>query len=484
VLALVCVLGPVAFAVIVSEQSGVPADSLLGVWVHSSGYAVSFLVLGFAGSVGFALIAGVLAGDLFSSEDRYGTWKTVLTRSRSRGEVFAGKLLAATALTVTLAVLVALSSLVAGLLLTGDQPLVGLGGRVVPSGECLWLVIASWLLTIPPLLAFTSLAVLFSVATRNGIAGVLGPVLAALVMQLLALIGSGTWLHMLLLTSAFDSWHGLLGAPKFYGPTIIGACVCIAWVVACLGCSWLLLRRRDFAGPPVTRRAGWIPLARAALASAALIAILAAAGNLGPAAVTKGRLESSIGPAFSNLTTLQQKELGRFVAQGSQLNLITRCSRRSGKSEGAGDDWSCTMAVVSPTPGYSPLEVKPVTYDVGVKSNGCYKAQAPPSFVGQQMMSDAHGHSTVNPLFTIYGCFDITGAAARCPETTQCPRTSKEPRTRTPGPPVVSRSTERALLREAERKAGPGVMHEIEEAEKAGQREAEHPPREPPVIGK
>jgi hypothetical protein len=33
----------------------------------------------------------------------------------------------------------------------------------------------SWLLNVPALLAFTSLAVLFSVATRNGIVGVLDP---------------------------------------------------------------------------------------------------------------------------------------------------------------------------------------------------------------------------------------------------------------------------------------------------------------------
>src|SRR5207244_13388253 len=136
---------------------------------------------------------------------------------------------------VALAALVALSSLAAGLLSAGDRPLVGLGGRVVPSGECLWLVIASWLLTVPPLLAFTSLAALFSVATRNGIAGVLGTVLAALIMQLLALIGSGTWVHMLPVASAFDGWHGLLSAPKFYGPSIIEYFVCVAWILICGG---------------------------------------------------------------------------------------------------------------------------------------------------------------------------------------------------------------------------------------------------------
>jgi hypothetical protein len=44
---------------------------------------------------------------------------------------------------------------------------------------------------------------------------------------------------------------------------------------------------------------------------------------------------------------------------------------------------------------------------VTVQSNGCYKAQSPPSFVGQQTMRDADGHSVVNPLFVLYGCFNV-----------------------------------------------------------------------------
>jgi ABC-2 type transport system permease protein len=102
VLALVCLVGPFAFAAVLKLQTGSPADTLLGVWVHSSGLAISLVILGFAGSWGFPLVAGVLAGDMFSAEDRYGTWKTVLTRSRTRREVFAGKLLAAMTFSVAL----------------------------------------------------------------------------------------------------------------------------------------------------------------------------------------------------------------------------------------------------------------------------------------------------------------------------------------------------------------------------------------------
>jgi ABC-2 type transport system permease protein len=508
VLAVVCALGPFAFGAILSQQSGVPADTLLGVWVHTSGYAVSLVVLGFAGYLGFPVLAGVLAGDVFASEDRYGTWKTVLTRSRTRKDIFAGKVLAVAIFSLALVAVAALASLAAGLLFTGDQPMVGLGGTVIPSGECLLLVLASWLLSMLPMLAFTSLAVLFSVATRNGIMGVLGPVLLALVMQLLALIGSGAWVHMLLVATAFDGWHGLLTAHKFYAPLIIACGVCILWISACLGASWLILSRRDFAGTPVTRRPGWVLPVRAVLGSAALIVVLAAATNWGPVAVTKSRLEASIAPAFNDLTLLQQQELGRFVADGAKVNFRTKCSRRGAKSQGPGDDWSCTMTVITPPEGALPFTLTPVTYDVSVKSNGCYKAQAPPSFVGQQRMSDVHGHGVVNPLFTIYGCFDTTAAATGCSEVPSCSGTTTHPSAsgpttrgsgaRTPGtstttpsttvtgasktktPSAAERKAEREALHKAERAAGPARIREIQESERKEQREAEKGGEEAP----
>ncbi len=52
-LALVCVLGPFAFAGVLAIQSGSPADTLFGVWVHSTAFAVSLVVVGFAGAWAF-----------------------------------------------------------------------------------------------------------------------------------------------------------------------------------------------------------------------------------------------------------------------------------------------------------------------------------------------------------------------------------------------------------------------------------------------
>ena len=238
VLVLICVLGPFAFAAVLKLQSSTPSDTLFGVWVHSSGFAMPLVILSFAGQWGFPAIAGIVAGDILSSEDRYGTWKTVLTRSRTRADLFAGKVLAASAVAVLIVALTAVASIVAGLAVIGDQSLVGFGGVLIPAGRSLALVLVSLGLSLFPLLAFVALAVLFSAVTRNGILGVLGPLLVALAMQLLALIGNGSWLHTLLLASAFGAWHGLFAQPAFAAGVIAGCLVSVAWLVACLAGAW------------------------------------------------------------------------------------------------------------------------------------------------------------------------------------------------------------------------------------------------------
>jgi ABC-2 type transport system permease protein len=404
-LALVCVLGPFAFAGVLKIQSGSPADALFGVWVHQSGFALSLVVLGFCGSWGFPILAGVLAGDIFASEDRYGTWKMVLTRSSTRRSLFAGKLLAAFTFSVGLLLALTVSSLAAGVLLVGTGKLVSLGGTELSNGHALLLVVASWLLNILPMLAFTSIAVLLSVATRNGIVGVIGPALVALVMQLLLLVGTGVWVHALLAASAFDGWYTLFVTHHYYGPLVVACIVSVIWIVACLGGAWLILRRRDFAGTPVSRRPGWVVPTRVAFGSAIVVAFLAVASNWGPAGDTAARLKASIMPAFENLTLLQQRELGRYVPRGAKLNVITSCSRRASTPSGPGD-WICTLDVFIPQLGAEPFQQTPVNYDVSLQWNGCYKAESPPSFVGQQTMQAAGGHQVVNPLFVIYGCFN------------------------------------------------------------------------------
>jgi ABC-2 type transport system permease protein len=406
ILAIVAALGPFAFAAVLRIQSGTPSDALFGVWVHTSGFAVSLVILGFAGSWGFPIIAGVLAGDLFSSEDRHGTWKTILTRACTREDIFAAKLLAASTWAVGLTALLAASSLIAGTVFAGAHSLVNLSGVETSAGRMLALTLVAWLTCVLPVLAYTSLAILFSVATRNGILGVLGPLLVALVTQLLALVGKGVIVHLALIGSAFDGFYGLFVTHPFFGPLVVSSLVSVLWIAATLTAAWLLLRRRDFVGGTGARRASWIAPLRVVAVTAVTIAVLAVACNLGPTGVTAYRVASSIGPEFNNLTLLQQAMIGRHAPPNARLNVNPQCNRRAAKPVGPGD-WTCNLYVYLPQPHSVPFQLTSVEYDVSVQSNGCYKAQSPPAFIGGPTMTDARGHSVANPLNIVYGCFNI-----------------------------------------------------------------------------
>jgi ABC-2 type transport system permease protein len=242
---LVCALGPVLLAFVLEAQTGLPKDTLFGRHVHATGLAIPLLVLGFAGTWAFPLLTSLVAGDIFSAEDGHGTWGALLTRSRTRSELFTGKLVAATLIAVVLLAVTAVSSLLAGIVVVGANPLIGLSGTEIEPGRAAILVLLSWACAIPPLLGFTAVAVLLSIVSRNSVIGIGGPVLLGLVMQLLGLLGSLGRGAGVLLTTPFMSWHGLVREGPYYGPIWQGALVSLVWIVACLVPARMVLLRRD-----------------------------------------------------------------------------------------------------------------------------------------------------------------------------------------------------------------------------------------------
>jgi ABC-2 type transport system permease protein len=242
------ILAPFGFAVAMRIQSSLPVDTLFGRAVKESGFAVSLVVLGFAALWVFPALASVVGGDLFSAEDRYGTWKTVLTRSRSRSEIFAGKVLTALGFASLALAALAVSSIAAGVLIIGAQPVIDLTGTTVPSAQALTRVALAWVTALLPALAFAGLALLLSVATRSSAAGIGLPVVLGLIMQLVAFVDIPEAARLLLMTSAFGTWHGLLSEPSYYGPLVRGTTVSGIYLVVCLAVAYRMLQRRDIGG--------------------------------------------------------------------------------------------------------------------------------------------------------------------------------------------------------------------------------------------
>lgn len=237
------VVGPFLAVAGLHLQSATPGDTAFGQWVHTSGFAIPMVVLGFGAAWVGPVLTAVVAGDIFSSEDRFGTWKTILTRSHSRGQLFAGKFLAALTFALALMVLLTVTDLLAGLL-AGTQPVVGLSGQLVPAGHATVLVVLSYVSDLPPLLGFTALALMLSVVSRNSVVGIGGPIVITLVLQVVTLISLPAWAQVALISTPFQAWHGFWAQPAFYGEFLWGLVTSAVWFVICGAVAWLVFRRR------------------------------------------------------------------------------------------------------------------------------------------------------------------------------------------------------------------------------------------------
>jgi ABC-2 type transport system permease protein len=240
-----CLVGPALFAVALSVQSSVPSDTLFGRWVHTSGWALPLVVLGFSGQWVLPILVSIVAGDTCAGEDHHHTWTLLLTRSRSRGEVFAGKILAVGVYAGAVVVLLGLSATVAGVVCTGTQPLVGLSGATLSTSAALHAVVLSWVVAIPPTLAISAIAVLASVVSRNSWVGVVSPVLVVLILNLVALLSAIDPVRPYLPTTGFFAWHGLARVGTYTGPLDESLLVSAAWIVVCLLAAATILARRD-----------------------------------------------------------------------------------------------------------------------------------------------------------------------------------------------------------------------------------------------
>lgn len=242
------VVVPVAVVLVVHSQSRPPKDTLFGRFATENGFAMALLILGFATQWVLPLLTAIVAGDIFASEDQHGTWKTVLTRSTSRSQLFWAKTVVATVFGLVAMMLLGASTVASSVLIVGHQPLTGLSGQTITPSHALTLVSASWAVMALPVVGFTCLALLFSVWSRNAAVGIAAPVVIGLVMQLVGALGGIEALRPFLLSTPFEAWHGLLAAPRFTGPLSESVATSAGWSVVCLIAAFLILRRRDITG--------------------------------------------------------------------------------------------------------------------------------------------------------------------------------------------------------------------------------------------
>jgi ABC-2 type transport system permease protein len=243
------VLVPILFVVAIHfRHNRGGGDFAFSSYLSRSGLAVPLVILLFGAVWMFPLITALVAGDIFASEDHNGTLKTIFTRSLDRGQIFAGKALAAATYAIVAIFLNGTVAVVAGSIESGFNPLQSLSGTVVSAPKGLELVYVSLLVYLIPIAAIVSIGLLLSTITRNSAAAVVGTLMVSLLFQLIGILPGLGGLQPYLLSTQFNAWQGLLRTPIDWAPIIRAVWVCAMYGLPALFAAFLVFLRRDVAG--------------------------------------------------------------------------------------------------------------------------------------------------------------------------------------------------------------------------------------------
>ncbi len=217
--------------------------------MHATGWAGALVVLSFAGSWFFPLLTSVVAGDVFSSEDRLGTWRHLLVAVRSPRRIFIAKSLASLTVLLMCVPGLAVSGIVGGLVV-GSRPLTGLDGHPLSPADAAGKLLLAWLCVLAPILAFAAIGLLASVIFGRSPFALLLPAFGGLGMQLASqVLPMPAAVRVALPSFAFLSWNGLFTSPPQLRSLIAGIAVSLAWAVTATALAYVIFMRRDFTSP-------------------------------------------------------------------------------------------------------------------------------------------------------------------------------------------------------------------------------------------
>jgi ABC-2 type transport system permease protein len=244
----VAVLVPLIFTFVLIIKPGGPNDIPLGRYIRETGLALPFVVLFFMSIWAFPLITALVAGDIVASESQNGTLKTILTRSRNRGQIYAAKVLATFTYTAVVILAMGAVAVIAASIEWGFNPLTSLSGTTVSAGHALGLLAASLAIYAWPMAAIAAFGLFLSTVTRNSAAAVVGTLMWALFMQLLGVLPGTESIRPYLLGEQFQAWHGFLRTPADWTPVVRALWVCALYVTIPIFAGYLVFVRRDVAG--------------------------------------------------------------------------------------------------------------------------------------------------------------------------------------------------------------------------------------------
>ncbi|WP_433365198.1 ABC transporter permease [Actinoplanes sp. CA-142083] len=337
-----CWIAPALFVAGVSQQATLPVDTLFGRWMHATAWAGPLVLLGFAGVYALPLLTSLVAGDVFAAEDRLGTWRHLLVAVRSPRRIFAAKALASLTVIMLMVTGLAVSSTVGGLIAVGNQPLVGLDGQLLSTGDAAGRVALAWLCALAPTLALAGIGLLGSVALGRSPMGLLLPALFALAIELAQMLPLPVAVRLAL--PAYN-WNGLFNQPVQGKAVLISVVVGLLWAATATATAYVVFVRRDFTNLNHDAAPVRAALPLVALTGVTVLALVAAGVGTG-SGIEQDKVQRSLATAFAHLYRIQTGQLNRPDVTEAQLGTSAACTRGGGQTDpvGPGNDWRCVVS--------------------------------------------------------------------------------------------------------------------------------------------
>ena len=406
---LACWLGPALLVGVISQESSLPADTVFGRWMSQTGWAGPLVVLSFSCSWVLPLVTSLVAGDVFATEDRLGTWRHLLVTVRSPRRIFAAKTLASLTIIGLVVFGLVISGVVGGLVAVGNRPLVGLDGQLLAPAHAAGLVVLAWASVLAPTLAFAAVGLLGSVALGRSPLGLVLPALFALVLGIAQVLPLPVVVRVALPSYAFIGWWGLFTDPVQTGPVVAGVVVSLAWAVVATALAYRLFMRRDFTDV-ANDGIGRSFLVRAVLPLAALFAVtvgvVAGATSASGSGIDRAKLDRSLSTAFGHLYRMQTRELHRPAVTETELRAKASCDKGGSlvADVGPGNDWRCVVTWRLP----GSAAIGSAVYQLDVSPDGRYVADGdgPQEVNGFFQVRTATG-DVPNPLWQFDAVVDL-----------------------------------------------------------------------------
>lgn len=214
-----------------------------------NGYLVSYLILASL-AVHIPFLIALVAGDLLAGEATAGTYRMLITRPVSRTQIITSKFLAGIIYTNLLILWLALTSLVAGLIIFGSGELLVISNQTViifERSDVLWRFLSAYGFAALGMSVVAGLAFLFSSLVENSIGPIVGTMAIIIIFIILSAINIEFFqsIKPYLFTNYILSWRLFFDDPVDFPELFKAIGILSAHIIFFYSLTLFLFRRKD-----------------------------------------------------------------------------------------------------------------------------------------------------------------------------------------------------------------------------------------------